>query len=415
MRPKGAKAEKEDLVQQAHQAASEAFIEKYRVKGGNTYDPKTRKVQVLVDWGGVPERDLKVRDLEKDGVTMLVDSFMNGIRMPMEIIGVIWVDGTTTLIEIDNFIVDLSNANFLRFIHIICGLHRTTALQRCHKNYPDKSLYKYLYLTLLIVPRTAANIQTILFIGNSDNRKSQILVRTSQWSVVAQYRRQLDRIRADTTLSASEQITAFTAYKQLTAPEIPFEKNTLHTFSAVASVDKAVFRLMKKIFTGEFVPNKLLKGQKKPEAVTHFTCMSGIPPKSLCEWLQRVVDGVWLTSQFMKRCKIYTKNERVCGQILEYMQTKRSSFFFSSIADVAKVYPAVVNNVWIDAVVSSCEEAVKAKLSAHATKMIDDMITAQELSDKESKVCSMCCLFVCVLIASSMFTSTNRSNTLLYL
>ena len=179
---------------------------------------------------------------------------------------------------------------------------------------------------------------------------------------------------------------AFTAYKQLTAPQIPFETNTLHTFSAVASVDASVFALMEKIFNGEFILNKELKGQKKPEAVTHFTSMSGIPPALLCKWLQRVLDGETLTKHFQKRCKIWTKNERVSGQILEHIQTIRNQYQFQNLDDVGKVFPAVLDPNWFDAVVNSCGDAAKSTLSSHARKMIEEMIADKEEFDRQTKV-----------------------------
>ena len=377
---------KEDLVQQQQNKVAEDFIEKFRVKGGNTYNALTRKVRVHVMCGGVPEKALMVRLLEKDGVLEIAKSFRDsGIHHPMEIIGVIWADGTVR-VDPNNFQVDLTITVSPKYIHIVCGLHRTSALQMCHKTFPKKVLYMYLDLTLLILPRTVTHINTLLWIGNADNKKSQILVKTSQWSVVAQYRRQIESIQEDTSITPEQAGKAFTAYKQLTAPQIPFETNTLHTFSAVASVDASVFALMEKIFNGEFVVNKALKGQKKPDAVTHFTSMSGIPPELLCKWLQRVLDGETLTKHFQKRCKIWTKNERVSGQVLEFIQTIRNQYQFSNMDDVGKVFPAVLDPNWFDAVVNSCGEAAKSTLSSHARKMIEEMIADKEEKDRQTKV-----------------------------
>lgn len=391
-------------MQQEFTASSQAFIEKYRVKGGVNYDPITRKVQIHVLNGGHPEDALKVRDLERDGVDDLKQSFVDtGVKLPMEIIGVIWTDHSR-LLDINNLQVDFMTPHSRTHIHIICGLHRTTALQELHKVFTKKPLYMYYHITLLIVPRTFEYMQTCLFIGNSDNRKSQVLVKTSQWSVVSQYRRQLEQINNNNSLSAQEKATAFTNYKKRSAPEIAFETNTLHTFSAVASIDSSVFALMAKIFKGEFVVNKALKGQKKPDAVTHFTSMSGIPPPKLCKWLQRILDGEWLTSTFQKRCKIWTKSERVMSQILEYMQTIRPRAKFYRLNDVIKCYPAVGDSTWCDAVINSCEDAVKAKLSQHAIKMIEDMVETKDAADKEKKVCSTfsCCfLNYCFSIMST--------------
>ena len=56
------------------------------------------------------------------------------------------------------------------------------------------------------------------------------------------------------------------------------------------------------------------------------------------------------------------------------------------MGDVAKVYPAVNDPSWFDGVVASCDDAVKAKLSPHAQKMIDDMMVEQDEADKEKKV-----------------------------
>ena len=383
---KGSRTLKEDIVQQRANKDAEDFIEKFRVKGGNTYNALTRKVRVHVMFGGIPEKALMVRLLEKDGVLEIAKSFRDsGIHHPMEIIGVIWADGSIRL-DPNNLQIDLTHTVLTWFINIVCGLHRTTALQMCHKSFPKKVLYMYLDLTLLILPRTVNHINILLWIGNADNKKSQILVKTSQWSVVAQYRRQIETIQEDPTMTPEAATKAFTAYKQYTAPQISFEGNTLHTFSAVASVDAKVFALMEKIFNGEFVLNKSLKGQKKPDAVTHFTSMSGIPPDLLCKWLQRVLDGETLTKHFQKRCKIWTKNERVSGQVLEYIQTIRNQYQFSNLDDVGKVFPAVLDTNWFDAVVNSCGDAAKATLSSHARKMIEEMIANKEEIDRQTKV-----------------------------
>ena len=100
---------KENSQQQAHTKAAEELIEKFRVKGGNTYNALTRKVRVHVFHGGVPEKALKVRDLEKDGVQAIAKSFLDlGIQHPMEIIGVIWADSSSNM-DLNNFSVDLTN------------------------------------------------------------------------------------------------------------------------------------------------------------------------------------------------------------------------------------------------------------------------------------------------------------------
>ena len=95
------------MIQQQANKVAEDFIEKFRVKGGNTYNPLTRKVRVHVMCGGIPEKGLMVRLLEKDGVVEIAKSFRDsGIHHPMEIIGVIWANGTVRL-DPNNFQVDL--------------------------------------------------------------------------------------------------------------------------------------------------------------------------------------------------------------------------------------------------------------------------------------------------------------------
>ena len=62
--------------------------------------------------GGIPENSVKVRELEKEGVDDLVNSFTeHGIKLPMEIIGVIWVDPNSKLLDLNNLQVDLSKPN----------------------------------------------------------------------------------------------------------------------------------------------------------------------------------------------------------------------------------------------------------------------------------------------------------------
>jgi hypothetical protein len=253
-------------------------------------------------------------------------------------------------------------------------------------------------LTLLILPRTNVNISTLLYIGNSDNRKTGVFVKTSQWSIVQQFRRNLERFENDESLTKREKLDAFAAYKQETQPESGFTFNTCHTFSAICAVHQDIWDLLVRIFNGEFIVNKDLKGQKKPEAMTHFTALSGIPTDRVVTWLTRVLDGEWLTSTFQKRCNVYKKAERVSAQILEYIGIQRPTYDFTTLADVSKVYPAVQEPGWFDGVVASCQDAVKAKLSPHAQKMIDDMISSQEETNKEQKVFTLCVLSVCVLI-----------------
>ena len=399
LKTKGILQGRENLTQQKRSAEAETFIEKYRVTGGNTYDTKTRKVKCNVMWGGVPEASIQVRLLEKEGVQQVVDSFCElGIKQPMEIVGVIWEDPKNSQLNKENLVLDLLSPNPPAYIHIICGGHRTKGLQTCHQLFPMKALYKYVMLTLLIVPRTNANIATLLFIGNSDNRKAQVVVKTSQWSVVCQFRRAWQRFEADPDASKKDKLDNFSAYKIETQPQTGFQPNTCHTFSALCSVDQPVWELMVRIFNGEFVVNKALKGQKKPEAVTHFTAMSGIPSAKLCSWLQRVLDGEWLTSTFQKRCLIWRKAARVSAQALEYINIQRPKYLFQNMNDVAKVYPVVSDASWFDGVVQSCDDAVKAKLSPHAQKMIDDMMAEQEAADKEQKVLAY---FVCLFVLSS--------------
>ena len=391
MRPKGQRQLKEDLESQGLQADAEAFIEKYRVKGGNTYDKVTRKVKLPVMWGGIPENCLLVRMLEIDGVKELVRSFLEGIH-PMDLIGVIWQDPNPVdggRLSIVYFQVDLESPKPPKRIHIVSGMHRTKALQTCHKSFPRKAAYMYLFLILLIVPRTQANIQTLLWIGNADNKKSQVVVKTTQWSVVLQYTRQLEEFDKDESMSPAEREAAFTAYKKRTAPQIGFEKNTLHTFSAISSVDSRVMALLMRIFAGEFVVSRELKGQKKPECVTHFTSMSGIPTEKICQWLKRILEGEWITRTFMHRCVYYRTRAKVADQVVEYISSLKPRANFSSILDVAVIYPVVVDPQWFDAVVGSCDTAVKAKLSVHAITMIQDMMDIQDKLHEEPKVCTV--------------------------
>ena len=396
---------KENLVQQARQIEAEAFIEKHRVTGGNTYDTKTRKVKIHCLMAGIPEKSIQVRLLEKAGVEEVVQSYMQlGIKYPMEILGIIWENAENAHIRRENVIIDLADPKSFAHIHMVCGGHRSKGMQVCHRMFPLKPLYRFLYITLLIVPRTRANIALLLYIGNSDNRKAQILVKTTQWSVVRQFRRALETIEEDSELSKQDKIDAFAAYKKETQPETGFTQNTCHTFSALCSVDKPIWDMLVRLFNGEYVVNKNLKGQKRPEAVTHFTAMSGIPTTKICAWLQRVLDGEWLTTTFLKRCNIWRKAEKVSGQTLEYICIQRPKYQFESMNDVAKVYPAVNDPLWFDGVVASCDDAVKSKLSTHAQKMIDEMMAEKEAEDKEAKVLAFISCFCFLVITINFFS-----------
>ena len=388
MKPKGTKVMKEDTDSQRLRAEADAFIEKYRVRGGNCYDAKTRKVILPVKWGSTPESCLMVRELEKDGVKLLMQSFLGGVHT-MELIAIMWNDvpfKSIALSDLDDIQFDTSLPEPPRPIQMIDGNHRTHGLQGCHIQYPKKALYAKLPVILLIIPKTRLSIQTCLYIGNSNNKSTQVYVRTTQWQVVKQYRRQWEIIDQDKTLTPEERVKAFSSYKARTASQVPFEANTLHTFSALATVHRDVFALMSKIFAGDFKVNKDLKGQRTPEAMTHFVKMSGIPVKKLCAWLMRVIEGDWVTATFMKRCAIYTKQVRVSGQILEHIGILRPKYAFQEMDAVAKVFPKVQDSEWFDTVVSSCEDAVKSKLSVHAIKLIEDMVEMSEKLANDPKV-----------------------------
>jgi hypothetical protein len=393
---------KENVRQQTRQTESEEFIEKYRVKGGNHYCALTRKVKCRVNWGGIPESAIQVRLLEKKGVDDVVDSFLKrGIKQPMEIVAVIWEDSKNSALDVNNLVLDHTQTKPPAYINIVCGGHRTKGLQICHEYYPKKALYATVMLTLLIVPRTNANISLLLYIGNSDNRKTQVFVKTSQWSVVQQFRRNHLRFEDDESLSRKEKVDAFSAYKLETQPETGFTVNTGHTFSALCSVEHCIWERLDRIFKGEFVVNKELKGQKKPDAVTHFTSMSGIPTKKLVAWMDRILDGSWLSSTFQKRCHVFRKAERVAGQLLEHIAIQRPKYDFTAYGDAAKVYPALNDASWFDGVVASCQEAVKSPLSTHAKRLIVEMLVAQETTDNEQKVLAWFLMFVCLFIETT--------------
>ena len=307
----------------------------------------------------------------------------------MTLVGIMWSDSPTTL----NRLADLKNINLemntiepIRPIMMIDGNHRTHGLQKAHRDYPKKPLYRILKLILLILPRNRVNIQMCLFIGNSRNYVAQVYVKPTQWAAVCQYRRQFEELEADQSLSPAERVKEFAAYKIRTQPQIHFEQNTTHTFSALCQVPDSVWQLMVQIFSGQFKLNQQLKGQTTPTAMTHFTSMANIPPVRLCEWLQRVIDGQWVTNMFLKRCKLYTKQIRVAGQVLEHIQYMRQTKKFETLEDVAKCYPDVLDDDWMNTVINSCEDGQKQKLSPHAISLIVDMMERQEKLDKEPKV-----------------------------
>ena len=89
----------------------------------------------------------------------------------------------------------------------------------------------------------------------------------------------------------------------------------------------------------------------------------------------------------MKRCKIYRKAARVSKQVVEHISILRPKYQFTDMDTVAKVYPKVVDGEWFDTVVKSCEDMVKAKLSQHAIKLIEDMVGQTERLMNEPQVC----------------------------
>ena len=386
---KGIKAVKEDKESQQQQKDCEEFIEKYRVRGGNCYNKVTRMIEIPVMWGSSPDKSLLVRALENQGIRDLYESFMKGL-LPMVLIGITWSDFPSPL----NRLKDLNNIDFdlaacapPRPIMMIDGNHRTHALQEAHSDFPKKALYKTLKLILLVLPKTRQNIQMCLFIGNSRNYAAQVYVKTTQWSATCQFRRQWEELEADTTLSHAERQREFAAYKVRTQPKIHFEPNTCHTFSALCQVDERVWDMMVIIFSGRYTLNNKIKGQTTPKAMTHFVAMTNIPVDKLCAWLQKIIDGQWITSTFFKRCKFYNKQMKVAAQMLEYIQIVRPKYNFQSLPGVAIKYPDVLDVDWMNTVVNSCDDKIKDKLSPHAVELIEAMLARQEKKDNEPKVC----------------------------
>ena len=388
MRAKGAKGLKEDLEAQAKQKQMDDFIEKYRVKGGNLYDPKTRTLKLPVMWPESPEKALKVRDLEIQGIKDLADSFMIGVQM-MVLIAVMWLDypnEMARLRDLNNIFFDDTQKAPPRPIYMIDGNHRCHGMQECHQCFPRKPLYLHLNLILLILPRNRTNLRQCLYIGNAKNYSTGIYVKATQWQIVKQFRRQWEEYECDLTLTPEERVKLFSTYKSESQPTIPFEPSTCHTFSALCSVSQNVWEKIEKIFNGEYKINKNLKGQTTPTAMTHFMSMSGIPSHLLVTWLQRVLDGEYITRTFQQRCQIHTKQIRVSRLIVEFIALTKPNYMFTTIEGVATIYPKVQDPTWFDTVVKCSDDAVKSKLTDHAKSLILKMMQMQEAEDDEPVV-----------------------------
>ena len=380
----------DDAVQDADKI--QAWVDKHTVTGGPLWSEQDNCCFVNPDWFTTPEGSLLVRELEPGGVDFLLEEFCKGI-FNLKITVLVWSDvpSFSTQYTQSSFLVDPSAAAPPRPFQAIGGNHSAHAMKKGKKTFPLKKIFQKAKCRIILCPRTPENIEMALLFGNLDNRAAQSVVKTSQISVVRMFRRQLAVIQANNMLTDEEKKTKFAKFKKDIAPQIPFTHNTMHTFSALCSLSEPVFSRMDKIFRGEYVKNNNLS-QKTPDAMTHFTNMSGIPDDDLCKWLQRVIDGEWTTATFNQRCVHHKKTTRVMDQIMEYVNILKPTANFSAWSDLVKAYPMCDDGQWFDGILNACPDAVKALLPPVCKGIIDTMVQIQDRANNAPPVSNGLCV-----------------------
>ena len=389
----------------ADTAAIQAWVDKYLVKGGTLSTTDTGYCLVNPDWFSTPEDILLVRELENAGVDMLLEEFCKGI-FNLKITVLVWADvpAVNSQYSCKSFLVDTSLPTPPRPFQVIGGNHSAHAMKKGKQLFPKKKMFAQAKCRVLLVPRTQENIDMALMFGNLDNRAAQSVVKTSQMSVVRQFRRQWLSVQADTSLTPSQKVAAFAAYKKKVSPQIPFTHNTQHTFSALCCLPESVFSRMDKIFWGQYVRNSELRGQSTPPtAMTHFVNMSGIDEEQLCKWLQRVIDGVWSTATFNTRCILHKKTIRVMEQVMEYINILKPTMNFTSWPNLCRSYPMCEDGGWFDGILNACPDAVKSVLPAHCKSLIEMMVANQDRAASTVPVSVLKIMCLCVLFLRVCF------------
>jgi hypothetical protein len=249
-------------------------------------------------------------------------------------------------------------------------------------------------IELVSCEKNDENIRKLKYLGTLDNTIQSLHQKMTMFDCIKQMHASWLSLKR--TCTTPEDLKAAWAIVKLEAESsMPFAGGTFNTFSQLAKVEDGVWALINQIFSGHYVVNKALKGQKAPTSLAHFNNMGNIPVDDLKRWLRRVCDGQWLTKTFYDRCQSYKKEVRVKEAILEYANVK-SEIKFESYDDLENKVSTIGNPDWFASIVSWCDDKAKSKLPVSLHNTIDAALDATLEATKNAPQVSVFCVVVFV-------------------
>lgn len=376
------KAEK--MPDTAMNQAALKWFNLYRVRAGNTYEDGY--VLIPVECIDHPEKCIEAREQDKDHRADMKNYFKTHGVLEPNIKVLMWSDEKFD--KVIRFDIDLDDPRPPSPIYAIVGDHSAGGLKDLTKDYPKNRKFKYVLVKMAICPKTEENIKMALHYGTLDNTIASLHKAMSMWDCCKQMRnRWMDLCQEfPYEQQKNEKRKKWKHYLTNCETSMPFSGGTYHTLAVVAKYDVSIWKLISKIFEGEYVKNPKLKGQTTPKSFGHFNEMGGIPNEDLIRWLERVVNGTWTTKIFNNRCQLYKKTVRVRADIVEFVNTIRPEHGFEDFDKVAMMYPKMADPNWWNGVISWVSDKKKEKLSALVKQQIEDIIEQTEKKEEETQV-----------------------------
>jgi hypothetical protein len=223
-----------------------------------------------------------------------------------------------------------------RPVYAITGGHSSLAQLIAHNKYPHNPVYKSLDVLLYVCHDTAENRELIRAIGARDNRHAHKIKKQSMSTKLHNLHRGLMDAIERTPVSepgvgprsAREHLCRLRKAELLKVGETfrgTYECNvqTYRQIKSVASKTGAVWDAISKIFLGDVKQRKGGGRIQVPVSCAHFIAMSGINEHNLIELLNGVVNGEYLTRDFLRLCKSAKAADRIRKHVLQLLKVKQ--------------------------------------------------------------------------------------------
>ena len=337
-------------------------------------------------WLSHPEDCIAARDRDDLHVhEMYYYLAENGLVNP-NIICVMWIPEDDDFpYTVDNCDIDLSQQDFPYPIYVIIGDHTVAAINLLAKAYPGNPEFDPIPVRLMILKKTQANIEEVLYLGTLDNTLQSIHKNMTQWDCVKQMHSVY--VYINTKFKNKQQRNkTWSRYRDGCEKNMPYVGGTFSTFNQVATLPDALWKPIKQIFEGKFAVNKDIK-QSIPVAMTHFQHIGRIPHDELVKWLERVLDGTWNCKHFSERCQKYKKQKHALQLTVDYVNQLEGKEKYQDWDELLKDYPNFEENDFIPSIVSMAPQRVKENFNTHAKDYIDKHLQTCKRKKENSKNC----------------------------